>query len=119
VKADVLRFPVDAGARLTAYRWRLRPWVVVGGTATLTGILGEELVDTERQWRIDLGALAMVGATLPMFGRLGGAAALSVRWQPRTYQLRAAPFGTVGEMPAWWFCLSLNYTLDGEASVPP
>jgi hypothetical protein len=119
VKAEVLRFPVDAGARLTSYRWRLRPWLVVGGTVTLTGILGEELVQTEREWRIDLGALAMVGATLPMFGRLGGAAALSVRWQPRPYQLRAAPFGTVGETPAWWFCLSLNYTLDGKRSVPP
>ncbi len=118
-KAELLRFPVDAGARLTSTRWRLRPWLVVGGTATLTGILGQELVQTDRQWRIDLGALGMVGATLPMFGRLGGAAALSVRWQPRPNQLKVAPFGTVGETPAWWFCLSLNYTLDGKPSVPP
>jgi len=29
------------------------------------------------------------------------------------------PFGTVGETPAWWFSLSLNYTLDGKRSVPP
>jgi hypothetical protein len=43
VKAEVLRFPVDAGARLTGYRWRLRPWLVVGGTATLTG-------SWERSW---------------------------------------------------------------------
>lgn len=118
-KAELLRFPVDAGARLTSYRWRLRPWLTVGGTATLTGILGQELVQTERQWRIDLGALAMVGATLPMFGRVGGAAALSVRWQPRPYELKVAPFGTVGETPTWWFSLSLNYTLDGKPSVPP
>jgi hypothetical protein len=119
VKAELRRFPVDVGARLTSYRWRLRPWLVLGGTATLTGILGQELVETEREWRIDLGALAMIGATLPMFGRLGGAAALSVRWQPRVYELRVAPLGTVGETPAWWFCLSLNYTLDGKRSVPP
>ena len=118
-RAEILRFPLDAGARLTSYRWKLRTWLVVGGSATVTGIIGHELVQTDREWRVDLGALAMVGATLPMFGRLGGAAALSVRWQPRAYELQVVPAGTVGETPQWWFGLSLNYTLDGKGSNPP
>ena len=118
-KAEVWRFPLDAGARLTSYRWRLRPWFVVGGTATLTGIMGQDLLHTDREWRFDLGALVMVGATLPMFGPVGGAAALSVRWYPRPYELRVVPDGAVGETPTWWFSLSLNYTLDGKRSVPP
>ena len=118
-RAEILRFPLDAGARLTGYKWRLRPWVVVGGSLTIAGIIGQELVQTDREWRVDLGALGMVGATLPMFGRLGGAAALAVRWQPRPYMLQVAPVGKVGETPSWWFGLSLNYTLDGAASVPP
>jgi hypothetical protein len=118
-RAEVLRLPLDAGARYTSYRWKLRPWFVIGGSATVTGIIGHELVDTERDWRLDLGALAMVGATLPVFGRVGGAAALAVRWQPRPYQLQVTPAGKVGETPAWWFGLSLNYTLDGKGSSPP
>jgi hypothetical protein len=58
-KAELLRFPLDAGARLTSYRWRLRPWVVLGASATVTGIIGQEVVQTEREWRLDLGALVM------------------------------------------------------------
>ena len=118
-RAELLRFPLDAGARLTSYRWRLRPWVTFGGSATVTGIIGHELVDTERVWRLDLGALGMVGATLRVTGRLGVAAAIAVRWQPRTYRLQVEPAGQVGETPAWWFGLSLNYTLDGKPSTPP
>ena len=117
-KAELLRFPLDLGARMTAYWGRFRPWLVLGGSATPTAILGQDLVQTDRQWRLDLGALAMVGATLRVVGRIGVAAAISVRWQPRPYQLQVVPQGTVGETPAWWLGLSLNYTLDGKASSP-
>ncbi|HEY7372881.1 MAG TPA: hypothetical protein VIF57_12015 [Polyangia bacterium] len=119
-KAEMLRFPLDAGARLTTYRWgRLRPWVVVGGSLTVTGIIGRDVVQTDREWRLDLGAIAMAGATLRMFGRIGGMAALVVRWQPRPYELQVIPAGDVGETPRWWVGLSLNYTLDGKGSTPP
>jgi hypothetical protein len=119
-KAEMLRFPLDAGTRLTTYRWgRLRPWVMVGGSLTVTGIIGHELVQTDRVWRLDLGAIAMAGATLRMFGRIGGMAALIVRWQPRPYELQVVPAGDVGETPRWWVGLSLNYTLDGKGSTPP
>jgi hypothetical protein len=117
-KAELLRFPLDLGARVTAYWGRFRPWLVLGGSATPTAILGQDLVETDRQWRLDLGALAMVGATLRLLGRIGVAAAISVRWQPRPYHLQVVPHGTVGETPAWWLGLSLNYTLDGKASRP-
>jgi len=117
-KAELLRFPLDLGARVTAYWGRFRPWLVLGGSVTPTAILGQDLVETDRQWRLDLGALAMVGATLRLLGRIGVAAAISVRWQPRPYQLQVVPHGTVGETPAWWLGLSLNYTLDGKASHP-
>ncbi len=117
-KAELLRFPLDAGVRLTVYRWRLRPWFVLGGSVTLTGILGENLVETDRVWRADPGALLLAGATLPVWGRLGLAAALNIRWQPRPYFLDVAPVGRVGETPTWWFGLSLNYTVDGERSSP-
>ncbi len=117
-KAELLRFPLDIGARMTAYWGRLRPWLVIGGSATPTAILGQDLVQTDRQWRLDLGALAMVGATLRVLGRIGVAAAISARWQPRPYQLQVVPQGTVGETPSWWLGLSLNYTLDGKASSP-
>jgi len=117
-KAELLRFPLDLGARVTAYWGRFRPWLVLGGSVTPTAILGQDLVETDRQWRLDLGALAMVGATLRLLGRIGVAAAISVRWQPRPYQLQVVPHGTVGETPAWWLGLSLNYTLDGKASRP-
>jgi hypothetical protein len=103
---------------MTAYWGRFRPWLVLGGSATPTAIMGQDLVQTDRQWRLDLGALAMVGATLRVLGRIGVAAAINVRWQPRTYQLQVVPHGTVGETPAWWLGLSLNYTLDGKASSP-
>ena len=119
LKAEVIRAPVDVGARITSYRWRLRPWAAVGGSLTLSGILGEELVQTDREWRLDIGPMAMAGATLRVTKHLGVAAALSVRWQPRPYRLQAVPFGTVGETPAWWFALSLNYTIDGKGSTPP
>lgn len=119
LKAEVIRAPVDVGARITSFRWRLRPWAAVGGSLTLSGILGEELVQTDREWRLDIGPMAMAGATLRVTEHLGVAAALSVRWQPRPYRLQAIPFGTVGETPAWWFALSLNYTIDGEGSTPP
>jgi hypothetical protein len=119
LKAEVIRAPVDVGARITSYRWRLRPWAAVGGSLTLSGILGEELVQTDRVWRLDIGPMAMAGATLRVTEHLGVAAALSVRWQPRPYRLQAVPFGTVGETPAWWFALSLNYTIDGKGSTPP
>jgi len=117
-KAELLRFPLDLGARATAYWGRFRPWLVLGGSATPTAILGQDVVETDRQWRLDLGALAMVGATLRLLGRIGVAAAISVRWQPRPYQLQVVPHGTVGQTPAWWLGLSLNYTLDGKASSP-
>ena len=63
-KAELLRFPLDLGARVTAYWGRFRPWLVLGGSATPTALLGQDLVETDRQWRLDLGALVMVGATL-------------------------------------------------------
>jgi hypothetical protein len=118
-KAEIIRFPLDGGMRLTSYRWRLRPWLVLGGSAIVTGILGQDVVETQREWRMGLAALAMVGATLRVVGRFGLAAALSVRWEPRPYRLQVAPIGTVGETPEWWFGLSLNYTLDGKGSTPP
>jgi len=117
-KAELLRFPLDAGARVTWYLGRFRPWLVVGGTVTPTAILGLDLVETDRQWRLDLGVLAMAGATLRLFGRIGVAAAINVRWQPRPYHLQVVPQGTVGETPALWLGLSLSYTIDGKASTP-
>jgi hypothetical protein len=117
-KAELLRFPLDLGARVTMYQWRLRPWVVLGGSATVTSLMGQNLVETARMWRLDPGLLLLVGATLPVWGRLGGAIALNVRWQPRPYQLDVTPVGRVGETPVWWLGLSLNYTLDGEPSSP-
>jgi hypothetical protein len=118
-RAELLRFPLDAGARVTGTFGRFRPWFTVGGSLTVNGIIGQELVQTERDWRLDLGALAMGGATLRVTGRLGLSAALVVRWYPRRHQLQVVPVGTVGETPAWWFGLALDYTLDGKGSSPP
>ena len=117
-KAELLRFPLDVGARVTWYLGRFRPWLVVGGSATPTAILGQDLVETDRQWRLDLGVLAMAGATLRLFGRIGVAAAINVRWQPRPYHLQVVPQGTVGDTPTLWLGLSLNYTIDGKPSTP-
>ena len=117
-KAELLRFPLDAGARVTWYLGRFRPWLVVGGSLTPTAFLGQDLIETDRVWRLDLGVLAMAGATLRLFGRIGVAAAINVRWQPRPYQLQVVPHGTVGETPTLWLGLSLNYTLDGKPSTP-
>jgi hypothetical protein len=113
-KAELLRLPLDLGVRLTMRRGRLRPWLVLGPSLTVTSFLGQELLEADRKWRADPGALAMFGATLPVKGRIGVAAALTARWQPRQYHLRVAPEGTVGETPSWWFGLSLNYTIDGK-----
>ena len=119
-KAEELRFPLDGGVRLTSYRFgRFRPWFVIGASLTVTGIIGHELVQTDRVWRLDPGAIGMAGVTLRMFGRIGGMAALVVRWQPRPYQLEVVPAGHVGETPKWWIGVSLNYTLDGKGSTPP
>jgi hypothetical protein len=117
-KAELLRFPFDAGARLTLHRWRLRPWIVLGPSLTVNAFLGQDLVETDRQWRLGIGGLAMAGATLPVRNRLGVAAAIAVRWEPRPYRLEAAPAGQVGESPVWWLGISLNYTIDGEPSRP-
>jgi hypothetical protein len=117
-KAELLRLPLDAGARLTSYRWRLRPWLVLGASATPTRIVGYDVVETHPTWRLALGPLAMAGATLPVKGRLGLAAALVVRWEPRPYHLSVVPAGQVGETPTWWLGLSLNYTIDGPGSSP-
>lgn len=117
-KAELLRFPLDVGARLTSYRWRLRPWLGVGASATLTRIIGQNLIETDSAWRLGLGALAMVGATLTLAKRLGVAAAVALRWEPRPYELEVVPHGTVGETPVWWITVSLNYTLDGKRSSP-
>lgn len=119
-KAEELRFPLDAGVRLTSYRFgRLRPWLTISGSLTVTGIVGNELVQTDRVWRLDPGVLGMAGMTLRMFKRVGGMAALVVRWQPRPYQLEVIPAGNVGETPRWWVGVSLNYTIDGNGSTPP
>ncbi|HXU00344.1 MAG TPA: hypothetical protein VN903_05100 [Polyangia bacterium] len=118
-RAELLRFPLDAGARVTGTYGRFRPWLTVGGSLTVTGIIGQELVQTEREWRVDVGALAMGGATLRITDRLGLSAALTVRWYPRRYQLQVVPAGTVGETPAWWFGIAGDYTLDGKGSTPP
>jgi hypothetical protein len=118
-QAELLRFPLDAGGRLTGYYGRFRPWVTIGGSLTVTGIIGSELVQTERDWRLDLGLLAMGGATLRVTDRLGLSAALVVRWLPRPYELHVVPVGKVGETPTWWFGLALDYTLDGKGSSPP
>jgi hypothetical protein len=119
-RVEELRFPLDAGARFTSYRFRrLRPWFMVGPSLTITGLLGQELVQTDRKWRLDWGAIAMAGATLRFFNRVGGLAAISLRWQPRPYELEVIPFGRAGETPTWWLGISLNYTLDGKRSVPP
>jgi hypothetical protein len=118
-RAELLRFPLDAAARLTSYRWRLRMWVAVGGTIVPTGIIGQELVGTDRQWRVDVGALGMAGATLPIGDRLGLAAAIAIRWLPRRYELQVDPVGKVGDTPAWWISLSGSYIIDGKPSVPP
>jgi hypothetical protein len=119
-RVEELRFPLDAGARFTSYRFRrLRPWFMVGPSLTITGLIGQELVQTDRKWRLDWGAIAMAGATLRFFNRVGGLAAISLRWQPRPYELEVIPFGRAGETPTWWLGISLNYTLDGKRSVPP
>jgi len=118
-RAELLRFPLDLAARLTSYRWRLRMWVAVGGTLDVTGIVGQELVQTERVWRVNLGALGQVGATLPIGDRLGLAAAIAIRWLPRHYDLQVDPVGRVGETPGWWIGISGDYTIDGNKSTPP
>ena len=119
-RVEELRFPLDGGARFTSYRFRrLRPWFMVGPSLTITGLLGQELVQTDRKWRLDWGAIAMAGATLQFFNRIGGLAAISIRWQPRPYELQVIPAGRAGETPTWWLGISLNYTLDGKRSVPP
>jgi hypothetical protein len=118
-EAELLRFPLDAGARLTGHWWRFRPWLTLAGSLTLTGIMGSELVHTEREWRADVGALAMAGTTLKVTDRFGLSAALTVRWQPRRYQLKVVPAGTVGETPGWWFGLALDYTIDAKRRSPP
>jgi hypothetical protein len=118
-EAEVLRFPLDAGARLTVYRWRLRPWLGLGGSVTVMRFLGHNLVETNPEWRVGLGALAMAGATLRVAGRFGVATALAVRWEPRRFDLQVDPLGTIGQTPAWWLTLSLNYTIDGKGSTPP
>jgi hypothetical protein len=117
-KAEILRFPLDLGVRMTAYWGRFRPWLVLGGSLTPTALLGQDVVETDRQWRVDLGALVMGGATLRLFKAIGVAAALNVRWNPRKYELQVEPHGTVGELPAWWLGISLSYTIDGRASSP-
>ncbi len=117
-RAELLRVPLDAGVRLTVRRSRLRAWMVLAPSLTLDGMLGEDLVQTNREWRVDLGALASAGATLRLFGRIGVAAAINVRWQPRPYHLQVVPIGTVGNTPSWWFGLSLDYTIDGKATSP-
>jgi hypothetical protein len=117
-KAELLRFPLDLGARVTWYLGRFRPWLVVGGSLTPTAILGQDLIETDRQWRLDVGALFMAGATLRLFGRIGVAAAINVRWQPRPYHLEVVPHGVVGDTPALWLGLSLSYTIDGKPSRP-
>lgn len=117
-KAELLRFPLDAGMRATAYWGRFRPWLVVGASLTPTGVLAEDTAHLERQWHAEVGALVMLGATLRIAGRIGVAAAFNFRWQPRPYQVQTASHGTVGETPPWWLGLSLNYTLDGQASRP-
>jgi hypothetical protein len=117
-RAEMLRFPLDAGGRMTMYLGRFRPWFVIGGSLTPTAFLGENLVETDRQWRLDLGVLGMVGATLRLTKHLGVAAAINIRWQPRPYHLEVSPNGQVGETPTLWLGLSLNYTLDGAASSP-
>ena len=118
-EAELLRFPLDGGARITARWGRFRAWLNLAASLTITGIMGSELVQTEREWRADLGALVMGGATLRVTDRLGLSAALTVRWQPRRYQLQVIPAGTVGETPGWWFGLALDYTIDGKRSSPP
>jgi hypothetical protein len=119
-RVEVLRFPLDVGARFTSYRFqRLHPWFMVGPSLTITSLIGQELVQTDRKWRLDWGAIAMAGATLQFFNRIGGLAAISLRWQPRPYDLEVIPAGRVGETPTWWLGISLNYTLDGKRSVPP
>jgi hypothetical protein len=118
-RAELLRFPLDLAARLTSYRWRLRMWVAVGGTMVPTGVIGQELVNTDREWRLDVGALGMAGATLPIGDRLGLATAIAIRWLPRRYDLQVDPAGRVGETPAWWISISGSYVLDGKPSVPP
>jgi hypothetical protein len=118
-RAELLRFPLDVAGRLTSYRWKLRMWVAVGGTIVPTGVIGQELVDTDREWRVDVGAIGMAGATLPIGDRLGLAAALAIRWLPRRYELQVDPAGKVGETPAWWISLSGSYIIDGKPSVPP
>jgi hypothetical protein len=117
-KAEILRFPLDVGVRTTAYWGRFRPWLVLGGSLTPTAILGQDVVESDRQWRLDVGALVMAGATLRLIKRIGVAAALNVRWNPRQYQLQVVPYGTVGETPATWLGISLSYTLDGKPSSP-
>jgi len=118
-KAELLRFPLDVGARFTVHRWKLRPWFDLGPSLTVNGILGEDLVNTDREWRVGLGGLAMAGATLPVWKLIGVAAAIAVRWEPRAYRLDVDPEGRVGETPKWWLGLSLNYTIDGKPSSPP
>lgn len=119
-RVEELRFPFDVGARFTSYRFkRLRPWFMVGPSLTVTGLIGQELVQTDRKWRLDWGAIAMAGVTLQFFSRVGGLAAISLRWQPRPYELQVVPDGRAGETPTWWLGVSLNYTLDGKPSVPP
>ncbi|HXJ20563.1 MAG TPA: hypothetical protein VMT03_10045 [Polyangia bacterium] len=117
-KAEILRFPLDVGFRLTAHWGRFRPWLTLGGSLTPTAIQGQDVVQSNRQWRVDPGTLVMAGATLRLFKRIGVAAALNVRWQPRPYQLQVAPYGTVGETPTWWLGISLSYTIDGRPSSP-
>jgi hypothetical protein len=118
-QAELLRFPLDGGARITGHWWRFRPWVTLAASLTINGIIGQELVHTEREWHVDLGALAMAGTTLKVTERLGLSAALTVRWQPRPYQLQVIPAGTVGETPRWWFGLTLDYTIDANRKSPP
>jgi len=118
-QAELLRFPLDVGMRLTLRRTkRFRPWLTLAGTLTLNGIRGAELVQTDRVWRLDVGAMVMLGGTLMITERLGLSAAITFRMQPR-YELEVIPAGKVGETPLWWFGIAGDYILDAQRKSPP
>ena len=61
-------------------------------------------------------ALVVVGAIVAGVAWVGVTVAQAQAISP--VRLQVVPVGTVGETPAWWFGLSLNYTIDGKASSP-
>ena len=93
-------------------RWEFG--VELGPSASILSIIGENLNQTDRQIRLEIGGRFSVGSRLWFTKQFAGFLSAEAVVRPFPHVLDVDPRGNIGEMPALWLGASAGFAFSME-----